>query len=60
AGNGDAFDNWKGTLGFVDVERNSEYDNPSGHVILNYNSGKDEWIRKLPLPFTFVIKEFSL
>lgn len=44
AGNGDAFDNWKGTLGFVDVERNSEYDNPSGHVILNYNSGKDEWV----------------
>ena len=41
---GDEFDSWKGTLGFIDVPRNAEYEDPSGHVLLNYNSGKDEWV----------------
>ena len=39
----DAFDNWKGT--FVDNPNvNNIYDDATGQVILNYNSGKDEWI----------------
>lgn len=44
---GDAFDNWKGTLGFVDVERNDGYDSPSGRVMLNYNSDEDVWVVNL-------------
>lgn len=37
------YDNWRGTM--VDNSNVSDlYDDASGHVVLNYRSGKDDWV----------------